>query len=242
MENFRYDDWFEPAGYTVRVPKVSAALAYADECGIAGHDFFKVASESPAALKMWVSQELIVTGPFSQALLRLAALIFNVHLRARVMIVINGEHGRVKEQSAPNSHPWLLNQLRVSMNIAKDEVHPLPETLDFLAALDDEVISPLAGLAATGIGNERLILPEYAAVKSCFNACQPNCDYARFLDANIGEDMSHSEILADVASSLIRNDIDADQYYDAALRSVDARIHYYDRLTHRARNLPDQLA
>jgi len=230
VSTYSFDDWFEAPGHEERHPVVSAALNYADESGIEKHAFFSFAARSPEALRIWVSQELIVTGPFSQALLRLSALEKNVHLRAMMMIVINGEHGRVIKQKAPGSHPWLLNQLRLSMGMAKNEVQPVEETLEFLDLLNQEVESSIRGLAATGIGNERLILPEYSAVKSCFATCWPSTNYAKFLDANIGEDMRHSELLADVASVLIRHGADADLYYDAARRSVDSRVRYYDRL------------
>jgi hypothetical protein len=231
---YPFDDWFEPPVSKDQHPAVVDALKYADESGIEDHEFFRIAASSSTALRIWVSQELVVTGPFSQALLRLAALLPNVHLRAMMMIVINGEHGRVVKQRAPGSHPWLLNQLRQSMGIEKADVQPLAETVEFLDALDEEVKSPISGLAATGIGNERLILPEYTAVKNCFAACWPNSEYVRFLDANIGEDMRHSEILADVAAALIAQGADSQEYYDAARRSVDSRVRYYDRLVHHA--------
>lgn len=230
MSNYIFDDWFEPPQPSERHPSVADALKYADESGIEDHHFFQVAQGSPQALRAWVGQELVVTGPFSQALLRLAALLPNVHLRAMMMIVIDGEHGRVTKLTAPGSHPWLLNRLRKSMNIDKADVEPLQETVEFLDFLDQEVRSPITGLAATGIGNERLILPEYSAVKASFAACWPNSEYARFLDANIGEDLRHSEILADVANVLINQGADAQTYFDAARRSVDARVRYYDQL------------
>jgi len=203
MQDFIFDDWFDAPKRVRRAPEVSAALEYADSCGIRDHAFFQVARSDPAALKVWVCQELVVTGPFSQALLRLAAQISNVHLRSMVMVVINGEHGRLKGMEASNAHPWLLNQLRISMNLRREEVQPVAETLEFLATLDKETESILAGLAATGIGNERLILGEYGEIKKCFEECWPQSDYSRFLDANIGEDLRHSEMLCDVASSII---------------------------------------
>jgi hypothetical protein len=123
------------------------------------------------------------------------------------------------------------------MGMAKEEVQPLPETLEFLRLLEGEVKSVIRGLAATGIGNERLILAEYTSVKSCFAACWPSSDYSRFLDANIGEDLRHSEILADVASILIAQGANGEEYYAAARQSVDSRVRYYDQLASRVAGL-----
>ncbi|MFD3473033.1 hypothetical protein ACFWWM_43340 [Streptomyces sp. NPDC058682] len=239
MIDYPFDEWFESSPLGERHPAVQRAMDYADGIGLEEHRFFEIAASSPVALRAWVTQELIVTGPFSQALLRLAALVPNVHMRAMVMVVIGGEHGRVVGGRAPGSHPWLLNELRKSMGIEKKEVQPLSETVEFIGVLDREVGSVIGGLAAAGIGNERLILGEYSAVKLCFEACWPNSKYARFLDANITEDFQHSDLLADVASILIEQGASPVEYYNAAMRSVDARVKFYDRLANRI--LADQI-
>src|SRR5207245_1650604 len=79
---YLYDEWFAVPALVPRHPSVVAALRYATECRIQAHEFFQFAGRSPAALVMWVSQELVVTGRFSQAALRLASSLENVHLRA----------------------------------------------------------------------------------------------------------------------------------------------------------------
>ncbi len=237
-EPYRYDDWFRPVPIEKRHQAVTDALAYADACNISDHAFFDIAESRSDALRLWVSQELVVTGPFSQELLRLASLMPNVQMRAMVMVVINGEHGRVSKGCAKRSHPWLLDQLRSSMEMRPDDVRPLPETVDFLAQLHTDVANTLTGLAATGIGNERLILSEYTAIKKSFANCWSGAEYEPFLNANICEDMAHSEILSDVASSLIITGSDAALYYDSAVRNVQSRVTYYDRLAERVRSLP----
>lgn len=238
IEPYRYDDWFRPVSIGERPDAVKEALAYADGCGISSHEFFQIATSSPAALRLWVSQELVVTGPFSQELLRLASHLPNVHTRAMLMVVINGEHGRVTRGCARRSHPWLLDQLRASMQMQQNAIWPCEETQEFLERLHADIETPLTGLAAAGVGNERLILSEYTAIKASFSNGWKSADYEPFLNANIGEDLMHSEILSDVAASLIANDEDAELYYDAAVRSVRSRITYYDHLAERARRLP----
>ena len=228
-----YATWFKPVVDLPWPDAVRRALQFADECGIAQHRFFEVAAKSPDALRIWVSQELAVTGPFSLELLHLATTLPNVHLRSMLMEVVMGEHSKVVNGCASRSHPWLLNRLRESIGLRWADVHVLPETELFLARLQSWRGHPLAALAALGVGNERLILSEYGAVKSCFDACWRDSDYRSFLDANIHEDLRHSELLAAIGAALIASESDAAAYYDAAVRSVRSRIEFYDGLVER---------
>jgi pyrroloquinoline quinone (PQQ) biosynthesis protein C len=230
---WQYDVWFAPPRNVTRHPAVSEALRYASDRRIDSHPFFRKASKSKQALELWVSQELIVTGAFSQILLRVCAMIENVHVRTMVMEVVDGEHGPLRAGMAGASHPWLLHQLGESIGLAPASVQILAETEEFLAALETKAREPLTGVAAVGVGNERLILPEYAAVKRCFDACWPGSEYRAFLDANINDDLRHSELLADVGTIMIDNGADPQSYLRAAIESVDDRYHYYDRLLER---------
>jgi hypothetical protein len=227
---YDYADWFMPPRDHEQHPTVTAAMAYADDSAVESHDFWRLADESRDVLSAWVTQELVVTGAFAQCVLRLGSTINNVHLRAMFMVVAEGEHGRVREGVATRSHPWLLHRLADSMAIRPHDVQPLDETIDFLEYLTDAVSDPIVGLAVIGVGNERLILPEYGAAKQSFAKCWPDSKYLDFLDANIHEDVHHSQLLADVASALIAEGEDPDKYYAAAVASVDQRVTYYDRL------------
>jgi len=109
-------------------------------------------------------------------------------------------------------------------------IAPLPCTSQFLNVLSAASGNLLAALGALGVGNERMLIPEYTAVKDCFAATWPEAKYSGFLDANIHEDVAHTEIIERVASRLITSDADAQCFYKGAITGVDARMTYYDEL------------
>lgn len=176
----------------------------------------------------------MVTGEFAKQLHLVAGRINNTHLRALTDLVTAGENGRVnKEGVAANSHPTLLDQLRESMGISVDDVVPLPETLEFLDVLEKECLTPLRGVAALGVGNEKMIPEEYGAVMRTFEVCLPDARYRAFLMANVAEDTEHADILARVGTGLINQGHDPRLYFDGAKAAVDARFDYYDRILQR---------
>lgn len=228
---WRHEEWFAPA------PPVEphAVLALADklvvDCPIERHPFFRHAARSRQTLRIWATQELVVTGPFSQLLLALAAKISNVHIRAMVVEVAYGEHGTPGESIASGSHPWLLERLRQSMAIPESDLEVLPETELFLTELHDIcAVSPLAAIGALGIGSEKLLIPEYTAVKAAFKAGWPDCDYEAFLDANINDDTWHAVLMSKAASALISLGGDPNDYFEGAKTSIDSRMSYYATL------------
>jgi len=232
---WRYEEYFTPPQMPQRHPVVLEAEEYVNARHLELHPFFDIAVKSPEALRIWVTQEIVMTNPFSQIVLKAASLFKNVHLRAMLNAVALGEHGHVKNGIAKASHPWLLHQLRESLSIPTSDVYPYPETIGFLQGLSDDCKNPIEAVAAIGVGNERLIIPEYDAIKRCFAACCPDADYRPFLDANINEDVVHSDLLYDVASCLIMGGASPKTYIDAAVRGVDRRYQYFDRLYDRAK-------
>ncbi len=210
-------------------PDILEARAMADQSGVAQHEFFRIAQSSPDLLRLWTSQEAVVTGPFSQMLLLLASRIKNVHSRAKFLEVIEGEHGNVRDGVAYHSHPWLLYRLCVSVDLDLAAVRPLQPTLKFLAALADSFEHMEVALGVLGIGNERMLLSEYATVERCFDACMPNAEYRAFLRANVDEDEMHSAIIEAVVSTFSSPDA-VQQYVEGARRGVKARLVYYDEL------------
>jgi hypothetical protein len=232
-----YDEYFQPVGTPTRHPVIFEADKYVENLHVERHPFFSVAMRSTEALELWVTQELVVTNPFSQLVLRAASLFNNVHLRAAVTEVAVGEHGRVKNGNAERSHPWLLHLLRESLSIPPAQVYPYEETEEFIEGLSNDCRSPIEAVAAIGVGNERLIIPEYEAIKRCFAECRPSADYRAFLDANIKEDVTHFNLMYDVAARLLTMGAEPNLYRDAAIRAVDRRYHYYDRLYKRVSNL-----
>jgi hypothetical protein len=228
-----YADWFEPLEPSEPHDCIKLGEQYVEHVAIETHEFFSLASQSVEALKVWVGQELVVTGPTAKLMLRLASMIDNVHLRSRMAAVAWGEHSIPKNGIARRAHPWLLHRLGASIGVEPRSVEPLPETILFLETIADDCCALLPGIAAIGLGNERLIIPEYQAVKESFAKAAPDSAYEEFLDANINEDVRHSALLREVAAVLITLGADPAEYLSAGMRAVDARIHYYDNLVKR---------
>lgn len=233
---FTYGEWFDPPAVTPLHPVTREAEDYLFSRSIQQHEFFRIAAQSPDALRLWVTQELVVTGEFAKQLHLVAGRINNTHLRAMTDLVTAGENGAVNPEGvAQNSHPTLLDALRESMDISRDEVVPLPETLDFLRVLEEECMTPLRGVAALGVGNEKMIPEEYEAVMRSFEACLPDARFRAFLMANIVEDSQHASLLARVGTGLINQGHDPALYLTGAKAAVDSRFEYYDRILQRIR-------
>jgi hypothetical protein len=135
---------------------------------------------------------------------------------------------------ATYSHPWLLEEFRISVGVDPAAFPVLPETEAFLASLREDCSGPiLRALGALGVGNERLLVSEYAAVRRAFAAAWPQADYQRFLDANIEEDTAHADFMADAADALVGWGHDPQDFFDGGQASVAARRRYYDALAAR---------
>lgn len=228
---WQHDEWFAPAPLAAPHPVLALADDLVSNCRIGQHPFFEHAARSRQALRVWATQELVVTGPFSQLLLTLAAEIRNVHIRSMIVEVAYGEHGEPGPSIASGAHPWLLDRLRSSMSISPQELTILPETWLFLEQLQDICkYSPLAAIGALGIGSEKLLIPEYVAARKSFEKGWPECEYQTFLDANIEDDTSHAVLMSKAAGALIALGSDPEHYLEGARVSIDARMSYYTTL------------
>jgi hypothetical protein len=87
---------------------IAKAEAIEAAAGIGSHPFFALALRDPEALRFWVSQEAVVTNPFSQILFATMSNIRNVHIRTLLLPVVTGEHGKLFGDRARSSHPWLI--------------------------------------------------------------------------------------------------------------------------------------
>lgn len=229
--NWKYDPFFEPVRGDRHHPAIEAAEKYVVDKKLEEHEFFEYGKTSLNALKIWVTQELIVTGPFSQLIFKVCANIKNVHVRGMLAEVAAGEHGPLNaERVATSSHPWLLHKLREHLEIPTRDVRPLDETVEFLKILEQACDDPLRGIGALGVGNERLLIPEYTAVRQTFFACIPDFKMDAFFVANISEDWEHYRLMTAAAASLIAMGGNPNDFLDAAKRSVDSRYDFYDAL------------
>lgn len=235
-----YEPWFHLPNLNGTEPAVTSGIQIVDQSGIDQHPFFQTAAESRATLKLWVSQELVVTNPFSQLLLDLASRIANLHIRAMVTTVASAEHGQFRKGMAARAHPWLLHRLGENVGVRPEDVQVLPETASFLRAIELECSrSTAASAGVLGMGSERLLVPEYSAIKRSFELGWPDSNFREFLDANILEDEAHAEIMEAVGTALIRNGEPADHFLEGARVGVEARLEYYDRLHKRCAQLMD---
>ncbi len=234
------DALFMPPRASTPHRRLVAARRLADGSGVGGHDFFTLGHTNPDLLRLWASQEAIVTGPFSQLLLILTSQLKNVHIRAQFLEVVSGEHNGVKNGVANGSHPWLLFELCRSAGLNLNNVRPLPATVRFLRRLAAELGDIHCALGAFGVGNERMLLTEYAAVQRCFEEALPEVASGGFLRANIAEDTVHSQIIELVATNLADDD-GLNAYIAGARRGIRARLDYYDDLlvAWKEQGLPD---
>jgi Iron-containing redox enzyme len=230
LGEWSHAEFFEPSRFSELHPIVNDVEAYIASVELNRHPFFSLAEKNADALLLWVSQELVMTNAFSQIVLAAASAIRNVHVRSVLAEVAYGEHGRCKHGVAAKSHPWLLDQLRSSVGLSDSSVHPHEATVAFIDRLCGFLHSPLAAIAGIGVGNERLIEPEYAAVKLCFDRAFPAASFRPFLDANLNEDLIHSRLCYEAASVLINTPEDAARFFEYAKESVDSRVRYFDEL------------
>jgi hypothetical protein len=223
--------WFEPPAPMEMLSEVRDAMALVDNSGIEDHPFFAAAAKSKLFLKIWVSQELVVTGPFSQLLLDLASRIDNVHIRAKVSRVAAAEHGPIRNGVAYHAHPWLLYALGKSVGLQPADMVILPETSKFLDRIRSECASSvLAAAGVLGMGSERLLVPEYTAARTAFDTGWPECNYRRFLDANIEEDSRHAALMEEVGNSLLGIGHHAGDFLRGARVGIEVRLDYYTEL------------
>lgn len=228
--NLKMGEYFEPLKENPDRSFVEAANKIERDAKIESHPFFAAAKNSRDAMILWTSQEAIVTNPFSQILFQLMSNVKNVHVRSILIPVVGGEHSRVKEGTASKSHPWLIWKLCRSLNIEAKDIKPTQAIIDFIKVLSDAAENPMYGLGVLGIGNELMLLAEYAAVESCFDVACPEADYKDFLHANIEEDEVHSRLIGDAAASLAALGFDSNDFLNGAKDGVQARVSYYDSL------------
>lgn len=230
LNDWTYQDYFLPLPDGGLHPVIARIEEYITAIDFRALPFFQLARTSKLALELWVTQELVMTNAFSQLVLRAASEIKNVHLRAVLCEVATGEHGRVRRGIARRSHPWLLNELRESIDLDMRRVMPIGATATFLRALEETTSNPLEAIAAIGVGNERLIVPEYESVKECFALVWPEALHEPFLNANIDEDVVHARLCYEAASRLIAAGADPDDFDRAARSSIDNRLLYFAEL------------
>ena len=239
LDDWKYEVFFDPAPARSQtrewnidwvVDLVEGAVSDAE---LDKHPFFELAALSPDVLLMWVSQELVMTNAFSQMVLFAASRLQNGHDRAVLTEVARGEHGRIRKGIADRAHPTLLERLRQSIGLSRSNVFPLPPTRDFITRLATELSEPLRAVTFIGVGNERLIEPEYTAVKQLFQLHRhlwPEADVNEFLDANLDEDRTHSRLCLELASSYIRTQAAAEQFRTAVREAIASRLLYFDEL------------
>ncbi|AGZ41059.1 iron-containing redox enzyme family protein [Actinoplanes friuliensis] len=230
-EDWDYDAHFKHVPPALLPTEIALADALPESTNVRNHPFFDYAGAHPHALVTWVGQELFVTGLFAQLLLLTATSITNVHDRALFDQVPAGEHGPVRDGVARFAHPWLLHELAVSVGIDKRTLRILPPTEEFLRMTAQAMRTPMSALGCLGVGNEKMLVPEYAAVEQAFEKARPEARFRKFLRANIDEDTEHAAIISQVAANLSLGREDrARQYLDGARAGVEARMKYYDDL------------
>lgn len=230
LSTWQYDSFFDPIPNSAGTDLTSELEQLVEDARLDQHEFFAMARRSKNALTLWVSQELVMTNTFSQLVLAAAAQIRNVHARAVLAEIAYGEHGRSRQGIAKRAHPWLLERMRASIDLSRSEVQPRQPTIDFIARLASRIDDPLQAIAFIGIGNERLIGPEYAAIRTCFQSQYPDADFEPFLKANIDEDITHARLCYELAALLISSQKDREQFLDASAASIQSRIEYFDDL------------
>lgn len=230
LDEWCYGSWFD-APIATGLPSVRpAAERLAADAELEKHPFFICALADPRAVLCWLTQELIITNAFSQLVLAAAAVLPNVHHRSILAEVASGEHGKFRDGAARAAHPSLLERLRTSIGIERSDVKPLAPTVHFLSRLASRIPDPIASVAFIGVGNERLIEPEYTAVEKCFDRHFPDASYRPFLHANVNEDILHSNLCYDLADALIETEADRDRYISEARLAIASRVQYFDEL------------
>lgn len=234
MDGWTYRDFFDQPIHRSWDKCIPDIESYVGSINWRSLPFLRWARIHKEALRLWTSQELLITNAFSQVVLTAAGAIKNVHLRTVLCTVAQGEHGLVDaEGHAVDAHPWLLHLLRESMETSVRTIVPLEATSSFVKAMVESVASPITALAVIGVGNERLLIPEYQEIESCFREVWPTAYFSRFLQANLKEDQIHYRLCYDAASRLIAIEGGSTRrrFIDAAIASVDSRVEYLKKLS-----------
>jgi hypothetical protein len=231
VDRWDYSTFFDPNEVEEGSPSVEADVeSLVAETALQKHAFFERALSNRSSLALWVTQELVMTNAFSQLVLCAAAACPNVHARAVLTEIAFGEHGRFRDRVAKDAHPWLLDQLRQSIGLPRQSVYPMAPTIAFIERLGERIADPLEAVAFIGVGNERLIVPEYEAIERCFCVLWPEATFAPFLEANLTEDVWHSKLCYILADTLICNLRDRERFLCAAREAVTSRVQYFDEL------------
>lgn len=230
LASWSYADFFSPPTGLGLHPIIKEVENYILNIKLENHEFFIEASHNKAALRIWMTQELVMTNAFSQIVLNSASKIKNVHERSMLTEVAFGEHGIARNGFAKRSHPWLLNLMRESSGLDVVEVYPLNSTVNFIQRLHEGCGTALSAVAYIGVGNERMIIPEYTAIIKCFDEQWPEVNYEPFLAANLKADIGHSELCYQLASIFIAKGSSAEEFYQYATASVDSRYQYFSDL------------
>jgi hypothetical protein len=231
LDDWDYAAYFDPAADASSCTPIDDEVErYIEEVELEKHPFFDRAISNRSTLALWVSQELVMTNAFSQIVLSAAAQCRNVHARAVLTEIAWGEHGRMRNLVANRAHPWLLEQLRESVQLPREQIRPLDPTIAFIERLSAQVGNTLDAVAFIGVGNERLIVPEYTAVERCFEALWPESDFKPFLQANLDEDIWHSQLSYILANMLISNNAERQSFLAATQDAIGSRVRYFDEL------------
>jgi hypothetical protein len=211
---------------------VVAARTLIRESGFSDHPIFvENRLADMTALRLWASQELVVSTYFGQTIAAWLARIDNCNLRALILPVFVGEHGEFGTHDAPNAHPNLALKFATSLALDPSDVHPRTYASKFIETLwrvaNEASMIYVAGFI--GVGNERLILREYALVKRAA-AVVESAAAVEFLDENIAEDSMHSRAMELFASALIGLGDSSQEYARGALDGITTRRKFYDGL------------
>jgi len=117
-----------------------------------------------------------------------------------------------------------------SLGSRLDHIRPLAGTVEFVGDMERATLDPMFGAGFLGIGNEKMLIPEYTAAAKCFEGVSPDSAHAAFLSANIEEDVGHSMMIERAVRALASLGYDPQIFLDGARHGVDARVRYFDRL------------
>jgi hypothetical protein len=229
-EPWNHNKFLTRPNFALEVKEIETASSYLSASNVGCHRFFDAAKVSLLALRLWSEQELVISSMFSQAVAAWISSIHNCHIRAAVIPVLAGEHGKFRRFEAVGAHPILAEGLCISLFSNLDAIPVLDPTRDFLIELAGNSKDPMMGAGFLGIGNEKMLLPEYRAVRHCFANIAPQSSFHDFLDANIDEDEGHHRLIELSVRGLVSIGYDAEQFLQGAIRGVDARIAYLDKL------------
>jgi hypothetical protein len=230
LAEWRHERYLGHPNFGLRVPQIEAAIAYEEAARIDTHQFFELASSSKETLQVWAEQELITSSCFSQVITEWFATINNCHIRSKVMDVLVGEHSPIENGLATRCHPYLAEMLCRSLGSDLVAIKTLEPTRNFIREMEDSAARPLAGAGFLGIGNEKMLIPEYSAIRRVFHRVWPEAECDPFLDANIEDDMTHHRLIEEAAAAMVSMGGDPEEFLEHAKRGVDARIIYYDEL------------